>query len=272
MNILTVNSEKCTKCGICVEVCPTNIIKIGKNGPRTIAKACIRCGHCTAVCPEEALDNEYALLRNQIPIEGELGLNSSSIYNYLRSRRSIRTYEDKSVDKEKLFQLLDIGRFAQTGTNSQNISYIVIDGTAMKEISELVVQWMEDHISKKGPWEKYFAPPVRAYRKNDIDTILRGAPQLIVSVSDKEFGMGRENSIFSLTYMEIYAKSIGLGTCWAGYFELAIKEYEPLLKFLNLPENQIVTGAIMVGYPKYKYQRLVERDPLKVVWFDEKNN
>jgi hypothetical protein len=35
---------------------------------------------------------------------------------------------------------------------------------------------------------------------------------------------------------------------------------------LNLPENMHVTGGLMVGYPKYTYRRLVDRNPLQVTW------
>jgi hypothetical protein len=39
-----------------------------------------------------------------------------------------------------------------------------------------------------------------------------------------------------------------------------------LLKLLDIPEDLIVTGGIIVGYPKYTYKRLVDRSKLKVTW------
>lgn len=35
---------------------------------------------------------------------------------------------------------------------------------------------------------------------------------------------------------------------------------------MSLPENMTVTGGLMVGYPKYTYKRLVDRNPLQVTW------
>ncbi|AND83563.1 Ferredoxin [Clostridium tyrobutyricum DIVETGP] len=41
-------------------------------------------------------------------------------------------------------------------------------------------------------------------------------------------------------------------------------DYAPLLNLFNIPEGKIITGALMVGYPKYKYKRLVDRNPISI--------
>ncbi len=52
-----VDTEKCTACGICVEKCQINAVKIDEqNGYTTInLDRCIGCGNCVANCPSEAL-------------------------------------------------------------------------------------------------------------------------------------------------------------------------------------------------------------------------
>jgi uncharacterized Fe-S center protein len=46
----------CTKCGICVEVCPTKAASFGANGfPEYDMKLCIGCAQCIAFCPPVAL-------------------------------------------------------------------------------------------------------------------------------------------------------------------------------------------------------------------------
>ncbi len=97
---------------------------------------------------------------------------------------------------------------------------------------------------------------------------MRDAPCLVVAITEKNFlRRGRDNTHFSLAYAELYAPAIELGTCWAGIFEAcAAAGYQPLLNLLNLPEDMAVTGGLMVGYPKYTYKRLVDRNPLQVTW------
>jgi Fe-S-cluster-containing hydrogenase component 2 len=49
-----VNREKCTGCGSCTDVCPTEAITI-RDGKAVITLDCIDCGACPRVCPEGAI-------------------------------------------------------------------------------------------------------------------------------------------------------------------------------------------------------------------------
>jgi len=49
-----VNQEKCTGCGTCIDVCPTDAIRI-RDGKAVIDMACVDCGACPRVCPEGAI-------------------------------------------------------------------------------------------------------------------------------------------------------------------------------------------------------------------------
>ncbi len=70
-------------------------------------------------------------------------------------------------------------------------------------------------------------------------SILRGASSLILATADFNFPRRRENSIFSLAYLELYAPTLGLGSCWGGMFErIAMKDNSPLIKLFNIPNNK----------------------------------
>jgi uncharacterized Fe-S center protein len=50
------NKKKCTRCGVCAEICPTKAAGISKTGyPVYDLKKCIGCAQCIAMCPEMAL-------------------------------------------------------------------------------------------------------------------------------------------------------------------------------------------------------------------------
>ena len=58
---------------------------------------------------------------------------------------------------------------------------------------------------------------------------------------------------------------IGLGTTIAGFIQsCGIAGYQPLLDLIAVPPKHKIVGTLMVGYPKYKYQRMPERQHLKV--------
>lgn len=273
MDLIQVDREKCTQCGRCAQVCPLGVIGMDGHGPKTIRQLCIACGHCVAVCPWEALDNANTPLDKQIPLESVPVLEADTAALFLRSRRSVRAYKNTAVPREKLVQLLDIARLAPTAGNSQGVAYHVIDDPdTLRSITAVIIDWAEEALQSPpwagSPFEASLTAQIASYRQTGEDVVLRGAPCLVVAVADKNFlPTGRDNTHFSLAYAELYAPSIGLGTCWAGFFEAcAIAGYGPLLAILRLPENMSVTGGIMVGYPQFSHKRLVERNPLQITW------
>jgi len=269
MDSIQVNQEKCILCGLCADACPTEFITMGNQGPEVTGVSCIACGHCVAVCPVEALDNVKAPLAQQLPLEKVPVLDADTAARFLRARRSIRRYKEDAVPREKILQLLDIARFAPTGSNTQGVAYHVIDNAdTLRKITSAVIDWMEEQVEKGSPWAPYFAASINKYRKTGQDGILRGAPCLVVAITAKKFlPRGRDNTHFSLAYAELYAPAIDLGTCWAGFFEAcATSGFQPLLNLLGLPEEMVVTGGLMVGYPQFTYKRLVDRNPLQVTW------
>lgn len=259
--------SSCIRCGICIDVCPFGIIRMGEERAiHYLPQACNACGHCVAVCPQAALDNEKTPLEKQENLKQIPVIDASVAKEFLRSRRSVRNYKNETVPRETILKLLDIARYAPTGGNSQGISYLVIDHPEiLKQVITLTVNWMAACIASGMDWIKPYTGYVEDYRKNSVDRILRNAPCLVLATAPKGFSMGHDNSRFTLEYVELYATTLGLGTCWAGFVELcAGANYLPMLELLKIPEELSVVGAMLVGYPKYRFHRLVERNPLNV--------
>ncbi len=119
-----------------------------------------------AVCPQAALDNEKAPLAHQLPLEKVPVLDADTAARFLRARRSIRRYKQDVVPREKILQLLDIARLAPTGSNSQSVTYCVIDNAdTLRKITAVTVDWMEEQVQKGSPWAPYYAGPADNYRK-----------------------------------------------------------------------------------------------------------
>jgi nitroreductase/NAD-dependent dihydropyrimidine dehydrogenase PreA subunit len=273
MDLIQVDREKCTKCGCCAEVCPTGVIGIDEQGPKAVSQFCIACGHCVAVCPKSALDNVKTPLANQILLEKVPVLDEDTAALFLRSRRSVREYQNKSVSREKILQLLDIARLAPTSGNSQGVAFHVVDDRdTLRKITSVTIDWLEKALQSPpyvgSPMEAPFTAHLANYRQNGKDVVLRDAPCLVIPMADKNFlPIGQDNTHFALAYAELYAPSLGLGTCITGFFNAcAASGYQPMLDILKLPENMRITGGLMVGYPKYIYRRLVDRNPLKITW------
>jgi len=51
-----INQEKCTGCGLCVEICPVEAISMEDDKAKIDAEKCVDCGQCVGECPNEAIN------------------------------------------------------------------------------------------------------------------------------------------------------------------------------------------------------------------------
>jgi nitroreductase len=98
------------------------------------------------------------------------------------------------------------------------------------------------------------------------DVILRDAPAVIVAHADKDNRVAPAACTIALTYLELATTTMGMGACWAGYFNAAATTFPPMQQALALPEDHQTFGSMMVGYPKFRYQRMPSRKEPKITW------
>ena len=257
-----VQASLCIQCGLCVQACCANLIRLVDGTIQVREQGCIRCGHCTAVCPTGAMSVPGAPLESQVPRLPTLDADRAE--DFLRSRRSMRQFKGPA-DHETLTRLINIGRYAQTGGNRQGIQYVVVEGREkIMHLADMLADYFEANRSGK------FTNLMREVNRHrrGYDVFFRGAPQLILACAPESAGNKRDNAYFSLTYIELFAPTLGLGTCWAGYFEnLACgPDALPVRQYLQLPEDLRIYGVLMCGVAGLNYRRLPERDPLILSW------
>ena len=273
MGFLRIDESKCKKDGICASECPTAIIRLeDENSVPAIIPgredACLICGHCVAVCPHGALSHTRVPLEACPSVGKDLVLNEIQAVQFLRSRRSIRVYKDKLVPKESIQKLIDIARYAPTGSNSQLVEWRVItDKDKMHALSGMAVERLRDVVAGKTQRVPlpYMSGIIAAWDAG-YDAILRNAPALVVAYSPKEASNGMVDLTLALSYFDLVAPTMGLGTCWAGLLQGALLASPDLKQKLGLPAEYPYHYPMMLGYPRFKYHRLPERKPPKITW------
>jgi nitroreductase/NAD-dependent dihydropyrimidine dehydrogenase PreA subunit len=272
MDILAVEQSRCLKDRICTEVCPKNIIMIDNNGHPYIEEnnqsECIKCGHCVVVCPVAALTLSDIKPSDCSDIFDSWKISSDAMDRFMKSRRSIRSYKKKNIEKEKLEKLIDIARYAPSGLNIQPVKWKIInDREKIQHMIDLSMDWMKYVIKEKFPWaEALNMHKFVAEYDSGKDPILKGAPAIIVAYGDKKEVSLERSSTIALSYLELASYSFDLGVCWAGYFEAIIKFCKPVRDIVGLSRKDQCTGVLMIGYPKFKYKKIPTRKPVDITW------
>ena len=137
----------------------------------------------------------------------------------LKTRRSIRAYQNKPVPKEILEDLVDCGRLAASAINIQPWAFIIVTDAAMK---------------------KQFAD-IADYGK----FIEQAGACIVVFCQDGKYYL--EDGSAATQNILNAARAHGLGSCWVAGDK---KEYAPKIgQMLGVPEDHKLVSMIAVGYP-----------------------
>lgn len=287
--MLTIDSAKCTRCGLCAEVCPDSVIHEEPGSSAVEVRHpdyCCQCGHCVAICPTKAIDHE-ALPLEQFEDQDKSDIGPEQMRALLLSRRSIRVYTPESVAREDLEALIEVGVHAGTASNGQTEEFIIIeDRDRLADLEQQVLKVL---------WNgglKYLSNPVgtavvrmmygrdmteklsvyhsimKTLRDQDklAGTIFRNAPAVIVVHGARANDQAPANCAIAVRNMEVQATAMGLGTCWVGFLTAAAHMSRTIGVSLDIPKQRNIYGALMVGHPKHQYKRTIPRKPREIRW------
>lgn len=157
------------------------------------------------------------------------------IIDAIYAQRSIRSYEDREVEKEKLVRLLEAGMAAPSACNMQVWEFVVV--TDKNTLSEL-----------KKAAQIYNAPAVMLICSNTKNLPWKSEDWKM------ECGAAVEN-------MMLAAVSMGLGSVWIGLFN-----EEAVRKLLNIPDNINTMSLVCFGYPAVTKTPKTKYDESAVFW------
>lgn len=141
-----------------------------------------------------------------------------------KSRYSVRKFDDRPIEKDKLDLILEAGNVAPTGCNYQPQRIYVIQS--------------EDKIAKL----------------NELSRCIFGAKMVLLftyntdedwkNPLDKGVHSGIQDVSIVASHIMLQAWELGIGTCWVNYFSNSKLEKE-----LGLPENEKSVLLMPIGYP-----------------------
>lgn len=264
---IEINKDKCIRCGACVRDCITYSIEQNEEGFAQIAgcgeSCCISCQHCFAICPVGAI----TINENKPEDANAVNLGDpENILGLIKSRRSTRQFKEDEISEENFNKIKEMLPYIPTGCNYNGLHFSIIESkSAMDEIRNYVNKKILKLISNKFT-AKYVGKFVRFKTafENGEDIIFRGAPHMIVVSSHIHAPCANVDPIIALSYIELYANSLGLGTCWCGFAQACFKFLPKLANMVKIPDGYKPVYVMLIGNPAVKYQRttLPEKFPI----------
>ena len=148
MDLIQIDKTKCKRDGLCVAVCPMNILNQPSredypDANPDIAPLCITCGHCVAVCPHGALTHARMAPEAMEPVDRLPAPSIDALHHWMQTRRSVRIYKDEVPDRGLIERIIDVASHAPTGHNDQPVHWLVVNGREkIKALNERAIDWM----------------------------------------------------------------------------------------------------------------------------------
>lgn len=165
------------------------------------------------------------------------------VFAAIQGRRSIRQYDTRPVEDEKLNRVLEAARLSPSANNSQSWKFIAVrDAETRAMLAEAAGGQM----------------------------FIKQAPVVIVACGlnpDKIMSCGQHRYTVDLSiataYMILQAYELGLGTCWLGHYdEKRVKE------ILGVPESVRIVAMTPLGYPSENPAPRPRKDFTDVVCYE----
>jgi len=147
-----------------------------------------------------------------------------ALLKQIKQRYSVRSYQNRNVEKEKLETVLEAGRMAPSARNIQQWRFVVVQDAELRK--KLVPAANNQSFVAE-------APVIIACCGIDTDYVMR-CGQLAYPI----------DVAIAIDHMTLQAVEEGLGTCWIGSF----KE-DQVKSILGIPDDARVVELLTLGYP-----------------------
>mgnify|MGYP001447690276 CR=1 FL=1 len=182
----------------------------------------------------EELLNYIIEITNYLLTAGETNMG---VFDIIKDRRSIRTYKDERIPKDKLEKLLEAARLAPSAANRQNWKFIVVENEEVKK--QLVTAC-------------------------NNQAFVGTASNVIAGIGDPAQKWHQVDLAIALEHIVLEAVELGLGTCWIGAFN-----EDEVKKLLKIPQDKKVIALLTVGVPVESPAARPRKSLEEIVVYDE---
>ena len=253
-HIISIDSSLCTRCGMCLNDCPDNVLILSDKSAEYTGRFCVKCGHCVAICPQNAVSIS-GFADSPEDIDPYNKVDPEILLTQIKSRRSMRQFTEKDVPTEVIAKIIEAGRYTPTGGNKQGVSYVII-----RENRDEVEKIAISAIRRLKSLLKLFRPYMKHIEIDD-HFLFKGAPVVILVKSSDIL-----DGALAASAMELMAQSLGLGVLYSGFFTLAVRRSRKLRRMLSVASKEKAVTTLVIGNPAVSYLRTAQRESAQVVY------
>jgi nitroreductase len=171
----------------------------------------------------------------------------------IKTRRSTRKFKSVAVPDEILEKIIEAGRFAPCGGNSQTTHFIVISNKEiLNELAQLVCTAFSKMEIKLDTY-KSLAAAINASKKGNF-IFHYNAPVLIITANKIGYGNNMADCVCAIENMMLTANELNLGSCYINQLHWLgenpdVREY--LIK-LGLGSDETICASMVIGFPDTK--------------------
>lgn len=185
-----------------------------------------------------------------------------SIIQALNERRAIRNYENRTVEDEKITQLLEAAITAPNDRLREPWNFYVIKDEAKHRYEKLAEEFLQQRF------------PTKSHLVESSLKVVTSTPLLMVVTADlvPDDAEASEDNVFAVCCaihsMWLAAQELGLGFVWRTRGVGLVRD-DRMHHFIGSPENQKVVGTIFIGYPEEEREvPVTKRTPYteKTIW------
>ncbi|MDP4180243.1 MAG: nitroreductase family protein [Bacillota bacterium] len=288
-----IDYSKCIACGKCADICGGGLVGaiFKENGKMIVDQkrhfGCIGCGQCMAICPENCISVEGRTISkiDAIDFVEDPKASYEEFYSMISARRANRNFLEKEVEQEIIDKIIDGVKQAPMGLPPSDVEILVLKGHL--KVREFVTDIINAIDHRKWIFgrtmrfffrifSKEFSDLCRTYLyptalfyirdlKAGKDGLLFNAPLVLYFHASRYADPA--DPFIAATYAQLTAESLGLATCFAGTSSNFLKYNRKLKKKYGIGMKDHHGIALLIGYPKYKFERRLRRSLSKVHYF-----
>ena len=175
-----------------------------------------------------------------------------SVLEVIQSRRSVRRFTGEQISDAELESLIEAGRYAPSGGNSQTNHLIVIQKeSVLAEIRSRVQAAFAQMEVQEDTYASIVNSIALSKREGHEYAFFFNAPTLIVLANKKGYANAMADCACVLENMMLAAASLGLGSCWINQLRWldGNPEINAYMQSLGLAGDETICGAVALGYP-----------------------